>query len=71
MIFQDDELKGSSLNRNYLYLDTCSTEDQMVAPLYLKGIHLVKDPLTPHRNAGKSETDRKGYLGGTAFWLNE
>ena len=71
MIFQDDEGKGQSLNRNYLYLDTCSTEDQMVVPHYLNNIHTVEHPLTLHTNAGKSKTNRKGFLGGTAFWLDE
>ncbi|KAL7484711.1 hypothetical protein ACHAW6_010338 [Cyclotella cf. meneghiniana] len=71
MIFQDDNIKGSSLNRNYLYLDTCSTEDQMVIAQYLDNVHTVQDTLTLHTNAGKSQTNKKGYLGGTAFWLDE
>jgi hypothetical protein len=27
------------LKRNYLYLDTCTTKNQLIAPKYLKGIH--------------------------------
>ena len=30
MIFQDDDSKDSLLNRDYLYLNTCCTEDQMI-----------------------------------------
>ncbi|KAL7476985.1 hypothetical protein ACHAW6_002810, partial [Cyclotella cf. meneghiniana] len=71
MIFQDDDMKGSSLNCNYLYLDTCSTEDQMVVVQYLDNVHTVQDMLTLHTNAGKSQTNKKGYLCGTAFWLDE
>lgn len=33
------------LKKNYLYLDTCSTEDQMVNPSYLKKIHQAENPL--------------------------
>lgn len=43
----------------------------MVALHYLNGVHTVKDPLMLHTNAGKSETNKRGYLGGMAFWLNE
>eukprot|EP00804_Cyclotella_cryptica_P012650 CCRYP_016917-RA/>CCRYP_016917-RA protein AED:0.45 eAED:0.65 QI:0/0/0/1/0/0/2/0/152 len=71
MIFQDDKEKGSALKKNYLYLDTCSTKDQMVIPKYLTDIHAVKDPLVLHTNAGKSKADKKGYLGGTPFWLDK
>eukprot|EP00804_Cyclotella_cryptica_P001120 CCRYP_008416-RA/>CCRYP_008416-RA protein AED:0.95 eAED:0.41 QI:0/-1/0/1/-1/1/1/0/146 len=71
MIFQDDEERGQSLNKNYLYLNTCSTEDQMVVPHYLHDVHTVEHPLTLHTNAGKSETSRKGFLGSTEFWLDE
>ena len=71
MIFQDDEEKGQSLNRSYLYLDTCSTEDHMLVPHYLDNMHTVEHPFTLHTNAGKSETNRKGFLGGTAFWLDK
>eukprot|EP00804_Cyclotella_cryptica_P025530 CCRYP_012008-RA/>CCRYP_012008-RA protein AED:0.36 eAED:0.36 QI:0/-1/0/1/-1/1/1/0/251 len=46
-------------------------EDQMVVPHYLKDVHTVKDPLTLYTNARKSETNKEGYLGGTAFWLDE
>jgi hypothetical protein len=71
MMFQDEESRSSALNRDYLYLDTCSTEDQMVVPEYLTGIHNVKEGLVLHTNAGKSHTNQKGYLGETAFWLDE
>jgi hypothetical protein len=71
MIFQDEEAKGSALKRHYLYLDTCSTEDQMVVPDYLKNIRKVDSPLTLHTNAGKSETNQRGDLGDTTFWLDE
>ena len=31
----------------------------------------MKDQLILHTNARQSETNKKGYLGGTAFWLDE
>eukprot|EP00804_Cyclotella_cryptica_P006222 CCRYP_015296-RA/>CCRYP_015296-RA protein AED:0.33 eAED:0.35 QI:23/0/0/1/0/0/3/0/304 len=43
----------------------------MVEAKYLDKVHTVKDTLTLHTNAGKSHTNKKGYLGGTAFWLDE
>lgn len=55
---------------DYLYLDTWLTEDQMIIPNYLKGIEKVSSSLTFHTNAGVRHT-QKGYLGGTAFWLDE
>jgi hypothetical protein len=58
------------LKKNYLYLDTCTTEDQMVEPAYLKDIHTVPKPLHLHTNAGSSSTNRKGYLGSQLFWLD-
>lgn len=67
----NDKVRGSSISKNYLYLNMCSTEDQMVVLHYLNGVHTVKDPLTLHTNAGKSETNKRGCLGGMVFWLNE
>eukprot|EP00804_Cyclotella_cryptica_P004758 CCRYP_016241-RA/>CCRYP_016241-RA protein AED:0.30 eAED:0.32 QI:0/0/0/1/0/0/4/0/361 len=43
----------------------------MVEAKYLDKVHTVEDTLTLHTNAGKSQTNKKGYLGGTAFWLDE
>jgi hypothetical protein len=67
MIFQDDQDKGRILKKNYLYLDTCSTEDQMVVSTYLTKIHKVEDPLILHTNAGKSTTIKRGTLGALLF----
>lgn len=71
MIFQDNDDQEGSLNKDYLYLDTCLTEDQMVTGKHLEGIHKARDQLVLHTNANKSKTNRKGYLGETAFWLDE
>ena len=43
----------------------------MVVAQYLDDVHTVQDMLALHTNAGKSQTNKKGYLGGTAFWLDE
>jgi hypothetical protein len=64
MMFQDEGGRSATLNKSYLYLDTCSTEDLMIVLHYL-------NPLTLHTNVGVSQTDQKGHFGGTAFWLDE
>ena len=61
----------SSLKENYLYLDTCSTDDFMCNPSYLTGVHKSSKALRLHTNAGTSTTDKKGYLGSTLFWLGQ
>ena len=43
----------------------------MVVPDYLQNIWEVECPLTLHTNAGKSETNLRGDLGGTPFWLDK
>ena len=70
-MFRVDYNKGTTLHKNYLYLDTYSTKDQMVVPNYLKGIHKESNPLTLHTNTGVSHMDRMGYLGNTAYWLDK
>ena len=68
MVSQSTSTGG--LKKNYLYLDTCTTEDQMVNPAYLSKIHQVGNPLHLHTNAGSSSTSKKGYLGSQLFWLD-
>ena len=68
MLFQGEKQdKKSGLKRNYLYLNTCTTEDQMVNPSYLTKIHKASKPLTLHTNAGSINTTLKGYLGSELF----
>eukprot|EP00804_Cyclotella_cryptica_P028417 CCRYP_014200-RA/>CCRYP_014200-RA protein AED:0.36 eAED:0.36 QI:0/0/0/1/0/0/3/0/238 len=43
----------------------------MVVPDYLQNIREADSPLTLHTNAGKSETNLKGDLEETTFWLDE
>ena len=46
MLFQGERQdKKSGLKRNYMYLDTCTTEDQMVNPSYLTKIHKASKSL--------------------------
>ena len=63
-------ISTGGLRRNYLYLDTCTTENQMVEGAYLDNIHTVDKPLRLYTNAGSSSTNRKGYLGNQLFWLD-
>ena len=61
---------AGGLCRNYLYLDTCSTINQMVNQAYLSGVHVAKEPLRLHTNAGTSVLAKQGYLGSTLFWFD-
>eukprot|EP00804_Cyclotella_cryptica_P011280 CCRYP_007764-RB/>CCRYP_007764-RB protein AED:0.31 eAED:0.33 QI:0/0/0/1/1/1/2/0/430 len=69
MMFQDGE--ASVLKKNPLYLDTCTTEDQMIEPSYLKDIRTADKALTLHTNAGSSQSTKQGRLGFMMFWLDE
>ena len=62
--------RTGGLHRNYLYLDTCSTINQMVNQAYLSGVHVAKEPLRLHTNAGTSVSAKQGYLGSTLFWFD-
>ncbi|KAL7474050.1 hypothetical protein ACHAW6_000048 [Cyclotella cf. meneghiniana] len=62
--------RTGGLRRNYLYLDTCSTINQMVNQAYLSGVHATKEPLRLHTNAGTSISAKQGYLGSTLFWFD-
>lgn len=59
----------SHLNKSFCYLDTCTTEDQMVNPSFLMNIHDVARTLQLQTNAGMSKTNQQGYLGNNLFWL--
>lgn len=53
-----------------MYLDTCTTNNQVVDPVYLSGIHKADSPLHLHTNAGTSISKQQGYLGEHLFWLD-
>lgn len=57
------------LCRNYSYLDSCTTNNQIVNPSYLTGIKLCDKPLKPQTNIGTSISNRQGYLGSHKFGL--
>ena len=77
MIFQRqrDETRTQpsigGLRSSRLYLDTCTTNDQITNPAYLTGIYTETKPLTMHTNAGSSLSRKRGKLGSLLFWLNE
>jgi hypothetical protein len=66
----NETVKTGGLRQNYLYLDTCTTNDQMVNPSYLTGVHTAETPLRLHTNAGTSISRQQGYLGSQKFWLD-
>ena len=66
-MLQQTSVANSMLNHNYLYVDTCTSDDQMVNPTVLSKIHKVAKPLKLHTNAGSASINKKGYLGNTLF----
>ena len=62
---------SGGVKKNYLYADTCSTNDFMVNPTYLTGVHTVTDLLHIHTNVGMCTTKQQGFLGSAPFWLDK
>ena len=61
---------SNMLNPNYLYVDKCTTDDQMVNPTFLSKIHKIGKALRLHTNMGAACTNKRGYQGVTLFWLD-
>lgn len=70
-MLQQGEGIGSLLNPNWVYVDTCTTDDQMINPAYLSNVHEVENRLHLQTNARSASTNLKGYLGNTLFWLDQ
>jgi hypothetical protein len=74
MFFQhqsDASIAGETvggLRSNRLYLNTCTTNDQITNPAYLTGVYTDKKPLIMHMNAGTSIRRKRGMLGNLLFW---
>ena len=62
--------ENAGLKNNYLYLDTCTTDDVACNEAYLSRLHKVTRPLRLHTNAGATRLEKKGYLGRFPFWLD-
>ena len=69
-VYNGDHTKTGGLVRTRLYLDTCTTDDQMANPAYLTGVHKADKPLRLHTNAGTSISRLQGYLGSHKFWID-
>lgn len=63
-------IRSGGLRPNYLYLDTCTTNNQVVNPAYLTDIHKAESALYLHMYAGTSVSKQQGYLGEHLFWLD-
>lgn len=61
---------GSMLNPNWVYVDTCTTVDQMVNRTFMSDIRVTNQKLNLQTNAGSASTNKKGFLGNTPFWLD-
>ena len=58
------------MKANHLYVDTCTTDDQMYNAAYLSKIHKVEWALNLHTNTGTSRTNKKDHLGSFLFWID-
>ena len=67
----EGEVRTGGLKKSYLYLDTCTTNDQLVDATYLTKVHKAVKSLTLHTNAGSSHTRMQGYLGSHLFWYDQ
>ena len=63
----ESEIKTGGLKKSYLYLDTCTTNDQVMDSTYLTNVHEADQALTLHTNVGTSNTHMQGYLGSYLF----
>ncbi len=69
MIFQEGDI--SILNKNFLYLHTCTNKDQIDKASFLQDVHKTDKPLTLCTNIGSSRTNKQSHLGTAIFWLDE
>ena len=56
-------LQGNMVKRNYLYLDTCTTDDYIPNRAYLSDVHVSDKGLRLQTNAGSTVTNKRGFLG--------
>jgi len=64
-------LQSNLVKKNFLYLDTCTTNNYMCNRAYLKDVHTADTSLRLHTNAGSTTTDKQGYLGSLLMWLGQ
>ena len=65
------KVKMAGLKKLHLYLDTCTTDDQVVDPSYLTKLHKSKNALTLYTNISTSQTHMEGHLDLYLFWYNQ
>ena len=58
------------LDQDKLYLDTCSSYNQMCTDKYLEGVSDSKYSLTGSCNSGMTVSKKKGWYKGFHMWLN-
>ncbi|KAL7470808.1 hypothetical protein ACHAXS_011072 [Conticribra weissflogii] len=59
------------LNKNHVYLDTCSTFHQLVNKDLVSNMHESQTGLVGHCNAGTTTTTTKGKFGSLDVWVND
>ena len=64
-------LQTNLVKKNFLYLDTCTTNNYMCNRSYLKNVHPADTTLRLHTNAGSTSSTRQGYLGSLLMWLGQ
>lgn len=64
-LFQQNNI----IKRNYLYLDTATTDDFCCNDAYLTGVHTAPKSLRLSTNSGSTSTNKQGYMGSLKMWL--
>ncbi len=54
------KIKMTGIKKMYLYLDTCTTDGQVVDPSYLTKLHKSKNALTLYTNISTSQAHMEG-----------
>ncbi len=58
------------LDKNHVYVDSCSTFHQLANANLVQDIKTTKDGLTGHCNAGTTNTNKTGKFGSLDIWVN-
>ena len=62
--------KASTLNPYFVYLDSCSTYNQVINDNLVTNIRETGKVLKGHCNAGTTSTSKQGDLGSLKMWIN-
>ena len=64
-------LQGNIVKKNFLYLDTCTTDDYVPNRAYLTRVRTSAKGLRLQTNAGSTVIHKRGFLGSLKVWHGE